>query len=80
VPEVVNNEGELEIDVEVDQLAPHIWVVNFAKFFEVTANGTQAPSSPDAFVIGGLLIPFEDLLEAEGEFDDTDPLTNCGEP
>ena len=78
VPEVVNNEGELEIDVEVGQIAPHIWVVNLTRFSEVTNEGTQAPSSPDAFVIGGLLLPFEDLLEAEGEFVDTDHLTNCG--
>ena len=79
VPEVANNEGELEIDVEVGQLAPHIWVVNLARFLEVTKKGTQAPSSPDAFVNGGLLVPFEDLLGAEGDFVNTDRLTNCEE-
>lgn len=72
---VVDKKGRLEARVRVDQLAPHIWVVDFAKFSEVTGGGTQAPSSPDAFVIGGLLIPFEDLLEEEGAFVDTDPLT-----
>ena len=77
VPSVVTAKGKLTIHAQVRQLAPHIWVVNLARFLEVTNGETQAPSSPDAFVIGGLLIPFRDLLDQEDEFVDTDPLTDC---
>ena len=77
VPTVVDEEGRLDIEASVPQLAPHIWVVNLAKFIEVTNGGTQAPSSPEAFVIGGLLIPFEDLLSEEEGFVDTARLTIC---
>lgn len=72
-----DKKGELKVNTRVDQLAPHVWVVDLAKFLEVTANGTQAPSSPDAFTTGGLLIPYADLLDLEGLFVPTDPLTNC---
>lgn len=72
-----DHKGELKVNTQVDQLAPHVWVVDFAKFLEVTDEGNQAPSSPDAFVTGGLLIPHADLLDEEGGFIDTDPLTNC---
>jgi hypothetical protein len=76
-PGVVDHKGRLEINVRVPQLAPHVWVVDLAKFLEVTGNGSQAPASPDAFVIGGLLIPFGDLAAAEQNFIDTAPLTQC---
>ena len=77
VPIVANDHGEIETAVEIDQLAPHIWVVDLAKFVETTAGGTQAPSSPDSFATGGLLIPYDDLLEDEASFVDTQPLTDC---
>ena len=76
-PVVADKKGRLKINVTVDQLAPHIWVVNFAKFLEVTSNGTQAPANADAFTTGGLLIPYADIVEREAAFVDTDPLTKC---
>lgn len=72
-----NQKGELKVKTRVDQLAPHVWVVDFAKFLQVTDEGNQAPSSPDAFTTGGLLIPYADLLDEEDGFVDTDPLTDC---
>lgn len=76
-PVVVDERGRLKARLRVEQLAPHIWVVDFDKFLEVTNDGTQGPSSPDAFVSGGLLIPFDHILEGEDSFIDTDPLTIC---
>jgi len=72
-----DRKGRLKIHVHVDQLAPHIWVANLAKFMEVTKGGTRAPSSADAFTTGGLFIPYADIVEREAEFIDTDPLTDC---
>ena len=77
-PIISDRKGRLSVHVRVDQIAPHIWVANLAKFMEVTNGGTQAPASADAFVTGGLLMPFEDIVENEADFIDTDPLTNCG--
>lgn len=74
---LADHKGELKVSSRADQLAPHVWVVDFAKFLEVTDNGTQAPSSADAFATGGLLIPWTDLLDDEGSFVDSDPLTDC---
>jgi hypothetical protein len=76
-PVVADKKGRLKINVTVDQLAPHIWVANFAKFLEVTNNGTQAPANADAFTTGGLVIPYADIVEREADFVDTDPLTEC---
>jgi hypothetical protein len=76
-PVVADKKGRLKINVTVNQLAPHIWVANFAKFLEVTNNGTQAPANADAFTTGGLLIPYADIVEREADFVDTDPLTEC---
>ncbi len=76
-PVVADKKGRLKINVTVDQLAPHIWVANFAKFLEVTNNGTQAPANADAFTLGGLVIPYMDIVEQEENFVDTDPLTDC---
>ncbi|MGR9108079.1 MAG: hypothetical protein ACU843_14225 [Gammaproteobacteria bacterium] len=76
-PAIADHKGRLNIITRVSQLAPHIWVVDLAKFLEVTGNGSLAPSSPDAFVIGGLLIPFGDLVAEEGSFVDAAPLTQC---
>lgn len=75
---VANKKGILKVNVTVDQLAPHIWVANFAKFLEVTNNGTQAPANADAFTTGGLVIPYADIVKLEADFIDTNPLTNCG--
>ena len=76
-PVVVDKKGRLKINVTVNQLAPHIWAANFAKFLEVTNNGTQAPANANAFTTGGLLIPYADIVEAQADFVITDPLTNC---
>lgn len=76
-PEIADHKGRLKVNTRVPQLAPHIWVVDLVKFVEVTNGLSQAPASPDAFVIGGLMIPFEDLLEVEDDFENTDPLTKC---
>jgi len=76
-PVVADKKGRLKINVTVDQLAPHIWVANFAKFLEVTNNGTQAPANADAFTTGGLVIPYADIVEREVDFVDADPLTEC---
>lgn len=76
-PVVADKKGRLKVNVKVDQLAPHIWVANFAKFLKVTDNGNQSPASPDPFTIGGLVIPYEDIVASEANFVDTDPLTNC---
>lgn len=72
-----DDKGRLTIETRVPQLAPHVWVVDLEKFLEGTGNGSRAPSSPDAFVIGGLLIPFGDLLAGEANFVDAAPLTQC---
>lgn len=72
-----NNKGMIDVNVTAGQLAPHIWVANFAKFMEVTNEGTQAPANADAFITGGLLIPYADIVEREADFIDTDPLTIC---
>jgi hypothetical protein len=77
-PVKADNKGKLKVDVYVKQLAPHIWVANFAKFMEVTKGGTQAPANADAFTTGGLLIPYDDVVKSEADFVNTDPLTNCG--
>jgi hypothetical protein len=77
-PVKANKKGTFEVNVTVDQLAPHIWVANLAKFMEVTGNGAHAPVSADAFVTGGLMIPYYDIVEREHDFIDTDPLTDCG--
>lgn len=78
-PVEANKKGKIKTVVQVNQLAPHIWVVNFAKFLEVTNEGNQAPASADAFITGGLLIPFADIHTeaAEENFEDTEPLTVC---
>jgi hypothetical protein len=76
-PVTADRHGRLRVNVRVDQLAPHIWVANFAKFLEVTKDGTQAPENADAFSTGGLLVPYADIVEREADFIDTDPLTNC---
>ena len=76
-PVVVDKKGRIKVKATVNQLAPHIWVANFAKFLEVTNNGTQAPENADAFSTGGLLSPFADIVEGEADFIDTAPLTNC---
>lgn len=77
-PISANKKGEIEVNVKVEQLAPHIWIANLAKFMEVTKKGTQAPANADAFATGGLLIPYADIVSREADFIDTDPLTNCG--
>ncbi len=77
-PVTADKKGRIKIRTKVNQLAPHIWVANFAKFLEVTQGGTQAPANADAFTSGGLLLPYADIVEREGEFIDTSPLTNCG--
>ena len=76
-PRVADHKGRLKINTRIPQLAPHVWVVDLEKFLEVTSGGTQAPASPDAFVIGGLLIPFVDIVAGEADFVDTAPLTQC---
>ena len=76
-PVVADKKGRLKVNVKVNQLAPHIWVANFAKFLDVTADGTQAPANADAFTIGGLLIPYNDIVASEANFVDTNPLTDC---
>ena len=76
-PEKADKKGRLKVKVKVNQLAPHIWVANLAKFIEVTNGGTQAPANADAFITGGLLIPYADIVEHETDFIDTDPLTTC---
>lgn len=76
-PRVADRKGRLEINTRVSQLAPHIWVVDLAKFLEVTSGGTQAPAGPDAFVTGELVIPFDDIVAAEGDFVDELALTEC---
>lgn len=76
-PVVADKKGRFKVNVKVDQLAPHIWVANFAKFLEATNNGNQAPASPDPFTIGGLVIPYEDIIQLEANFVNTDPLTDC---
>lgn len=77
-PVTADNKGRIRIRTKVNQLAPHIWLANFATFLDVTKNGTQAPANADAFTSGGLVLPYADIVEREGEFIDTDPLTNCG--
>ncbi len=77
-PVTADKKGRIKVRTKVKQLAPHIWVANFAKFLEVAQGGTQAPTNADAFTSGGLLLPYADIVEREGEFIDTDPLTNCG--
>jgi len=77
-PVTADKKGRIKVRTKVKQLAPHIWIANFAKFLEVTQGGTQAPANADAFTSGGLLLPYADIVEREGEFIDTDPLTNCG--
>lgn len=77
-PTKADRRGQLWVFAHLNQLAPHIWVANLAKFMEVTNGGTQAPANADAFVTGGLLVPFMDIVEQESDFVDTDPLTNCG--
>ena len=69
-PVKADRKGRLRVDVKVDQLAPHIWVANLAKFMEVTDDFQHAPVSADAFVDGGLLVPFADIVAAEDEFVD----------
>ncbi|MFK5947900.1 MAG: hypothetical protein QM500_03900 [Methylococcales bacterium] len=76
-PKKADKKGRLTIKAKVNQLAPHIWVANFATFIKVTNGGTQAPESADAFTTGGLLIPYTDIVEHEADFIDTDPLTVC---
>jgi hypothetical protein len=76
-PVVVDKKGRIKVNVKVDQLAPHIWLADFAKFIELTEGGTQAPANADAFATGGLIVPFADIVEAEAAFVDTDPLTDC---
>lgn len=76
-PKKADKKGRLKVKVMVNQLAPHIWVANLAKFIEVTNGGTQAPAKADAFITGGLLIPYADIVEREADFTDTDPLTAC---
>ena len=76
-PVIANNKGKISVQVQVGQLAPHIWVANLEIFMAVTNGGTQAPSSPAAFVTGGLVMPFYDIVAQEGDFVDTDPLTDC---
>ncbi len=76
-PVTADRQGRLRMHTKVNQLAPHIWVANFAKFLEVTKGGTQAPENADAFTTGGLLVPYADVVAREADFIDTDPLTNC---
>jgi len=76
-PVTSDKHGKINIHAQVNQLAPHVWVANFAKFLELTNNGTQAPASADAFTIGGLLIPYEDIVAKEALFVDNGPLTIC---
>jgi hypothetical protein len=76
-PVKADSKGKIKVSVTVEQLAPHIWVANFATFLEVTKNGTQAPANADAFTTGGLMIPYADIIELEEQFIDTDPLTMC---
>jgi|GEM_PF-2481540 len=76
-PREADRKGRLEINTRVSQLAPHIWVVDLERFLALTNGGTQAPAGPEAFVIGGLLIPFDDIVAAEGEFEDELALTQC---
>ncbi len=82
-PVQADNKGRLRMKVKVDQLAPHIWVANFEKFLEVTDAFEHAPNSADAFVAGGLLVPFADIVAAEDEFVDNGrlimegPDSNC---
>ena len=52
-PVKADKKGRLKVNVQVDQLAPHIWVANLAKFGELTNGGTQAPANADAFTTGG---------------------------
>ncbi|VAW53290.1 hypothetical protein MNBD_GAMMA07-2786 [hydrothermal vent metagenome] len=76
-PVTTDKHGKLNIHAQVNQLAPHIWVANFAKFLELTNNGTQAPANADAFTVGGLLIPYEDIVAQEAFFINNGPLTIC---
>lgn len=77
-PVVANRKGKINVRASVNQLAPHIWVANLVRFQELTKGGTQAPANADAFTTGGLLIPYADIVEREGDFMDTEPLTDCG--
>ena len=78
-PVIADKKGRIKVNVSTRQLAPHIWVANFAKFMQVTDNDSQAPASADAFTTGGLLIPYADIVQHEADFVDTAPLTDCGE-
>lgn len=69
-PVQADRKGRLKVNVKVDQLAPHIWVANLAKFMEVTDGFEHAPGSAAAFVIGGLLLDYADIVENEENFDD----------
>ncbi len=77
-PIAADKKGRMKVRVWVPQLAPHIWVVNLKKFMEVTGGMTHRPSSPAAFTIGGLMIPYQDLRERETDFQDMDPLIPNG--
>jgi hypothetical protein len=72
-----NKHGEIRLRVNVDHLAPHIWVANLQTFFDVTSNGTTAPQSPDPFVIGGPVLPYQDLFLDEPDFPDNGAITIC---
>ena len=76
-PIVADHKGRLKINTRVPQLAPHIWVVDLEKFLDLTGGGTHAPSGPEAFVTGGLMIPFNDIVADEEIFVDAAPLTQC---
>lgn len=77
-PVIVDEKGEINVAVEVDQLAPHIWVVDGAKFIKLTGGSdergnprfSRQPDNADAFITGGVLIPFSDLLKLEARFKD----------
>jgi hypothetical protein len=72
-----NNKGELHLEERVQYLAPHIWVANLQTFGKVTSGGTTPPQSPDAFVIGGSLLPSNDLFADEADFTDFGAITIC---
>ncbi len=69
-PVIADKKGRLKVNIKVDQLAPHFWVANFAKFLEVTNGFEHAPDSADAFVAGGLAVPYADIVGAEDAFID----------
>lgn len=75
---VADKKGRLKVELTVDQLAPHIWVANFEKFLEVTDRLEHAPNSAAAFVAGGLLVPYADIVEAEDGFVDNGRLITEG--